>query len=177
MPVPAFTAGEILTAANMNQVGSWLVKTQTIGTTVSSVTVNDAFSSTYDNYLITVSGGSASANVPMYLQMGGVTTGYYTSFILTSWNNTVAGDSSTNAASWIYSGSCGIDGNHLYCVVSSPNLAKTTRVSALGGGLLTTYVGSLNGLLNNTSQYTSFVIGPQSGTMTGGTICVYGYRN
>jgi hypothetical protein len=38
-----------------------LIKTQTIGTAVSSVTVTGAFSTTYDNYKIIVSGGVASA--------------------------------------------------------------------------------------------------------------------
>ncbi len=49
MTYPSFSAGDILTAADMNAVGLWLVKTQTVGTAVASVTVTDAFSSTYDN--------------------------------------------------------------------------------------------------------------------------------
>jgi len=52
MTYPSFTSGDILTAADMNAVGLWLVKTQTVGTAVSSVQVTGAFSSTYDNPLI-----------------------------------------------------------------------------------------------------------------------------
>ena len=37
-----------------------LVKTQVIGTTVSSVNVTSAFSTTYDNYKITITGGTSS---------------------------------------------------------------------------------------------------------------------
>jgi len=33
------------------------------------------------------------------------------------------------------------------------------------------------GYVNNTTQYTAFTISPSSGTLTGGTIRVYGYRN
>jgi hypothetical protein len=31
--------------------------------------------------------------------------------------------------------------------------------------------------LNDTTSYTSFELSPSSGTLTGGTIYVYGYRN
>ena len=68
MPLTTYTAGEVLTAASLNANFSFvassgglvLVKTQTIGTTVSSVEVTGAFSSTYDNYKIIVSGGAGS---------------------------------------------------------------------------------------------------------------------
>jgi hypothetical protein len=33
------------------------------------------------------------------------------------------------------------------------------------------------GFLNNTTSYTAFTFTPSSGTLTGGTIRVYGYRN
>ena len=63
--LPTYTAGEILTSADMNDVstlgnyqGLFHIKTQTIGTAVSSVTVTGAFSSDFDNYLITVTGGT-----------------------------------------------------------------------------------------------------------------------
>ena len=63
--LPTFTAGQILTSSVMNDVstignyqGLFWIKSQTIGTGVSSVTVTGAFSSDFDNYLITVSGGS-----------------------------------------------------------------------------------------------------------------------
>jgi hypothetical protein len=36
---PDFSSGAVLTAAQMNSVGLWLVKTQTVGTAVSSVAV------------------------------------------------------------------------------------------------------------------------------------------
>jgi hypothetical protein len=46
-----WASGEVLTAADLNAyAGLILVKTQTIGTAVSSVTVTGAFSSTFQNY-------------------------------------------------------------------------------------------------------------------------------
>jgi hypothetical protein len=40
----------------------------------------------------------------------------------------------------------------------------------------TSDVGSVTGLLDNTNQYTDFTVVTNTGTMTGGTITVYGYR-
>ena len=58
MAIKTFTTGEVLTAADTNTYlansGLVLVKSQTIGTGVASVTISDAFSTTYDNYRITI---------------------------------------------------------------------------------------------------------------------------
>jgi hypothetical protein len=60
----------------------------------------------------------------------------------------------------------------------SPNLAKTTSFSENSALHLTTGDGGANtGFLNDTTQYTGFTIAAASGTMTGGSIRVYGYRN
>jgi hypothetical protein len=74
---PDFTAGQVLTAAQMNQIGLWLVKTQTIGTAVSSVTVTGAFTADYHSYLIRVIGGTASTSLTLNLTLGSTVTGYY----------------------------------------------------------------------------------------------------
>jgi len=68
MSFPSFASGEVLTAADMNAVGLWLVKTQTVGTGVPSVVVTDAFSANYDNYLVTISGikTAAAANIASF---------------------------------------------------------------------------------------------------------------
>ena len=73
-----YSSGDVLTAADLNQSsGLVLVKTQTIGSGVSSVTVSDAFSSTFDHYLITASGGAGSTQMGIGLTLGASTTGYY----------------------------------------------------------------------------------------------------
>ena len=58
MSYPVFASGDVLNASDMNGVGLWLVKTQVIGTAVSSVTVTSAFTTDYDQYMITVTGGT-----------------------------------------------------------------------------------------------------------------------
>ena len=54
MTYPVFATGDVLNASDMNAVGLWLVKTQTIGSGVGSVAVTGAFSADYDNYKIIV---------------------------------------------------------------------------------------------------------------------------
>ena len=57
MTYPTFTNGQVLPASDLNAIGLWLVKSQTVGTGVSSVTVSNAFSADFDNYRIIYSGG------------------------------------------------------------------------------------------------------------------------
>lgn len=155
--------------------GLRLVKKQTILSGVTSVTVTDAFSATYENYLIQIAGGASSAETLLNLKLGATTTGYFGQYIYSSWNNTILVDATTTGVHWLYAGSASASGLSMNATIYSPQLAKTTRVSAPSTGALATYVGSFNGMLNNTTQYTSFIIAPNSGTITGGTIYVYGY--
>ena len=229
--VPAFTAGQVLTAAEMTQINTgipvfattvtrdaafgsagekvlaqgqyayieatstlqvytgsaWInaggglafVKEQVIGSAVSAITVTGAFSSTYDNYKITVSGGVASTNNQMTLILGSTTTGYYSFQIYGGYGAaTITGAAQSNTASWggmaagtTASISADID-------LQSPNLAKNTHMSA--GYSQSAAGGSVNwirGYLGDTTQYTAFTLTATAGTFTGGTIRVYGYQN
>jgi hypothetical protein len=160
-----------------NPPGLELVKTQTIGTGVASVVVSDVFSSTYDNYLINVSGGvhSAGGHV-LTLFIGGVTSGYYYSFTYSNYDATPRTAAGANVSNIVYVGGANSNGLSASIHVNSPFLAKITAVSAFAMNGLN-YAGTVNGILNTTAQYTSFTLGLSSGTMTGGEIRVYGYRN
>jgi hypothetical protein len=175
MTFPSFTTGEVLTAADMNAVGLWLVKKQTIGSAVSTAVVTDAFSSSYDNYLITVNGGTGSTTASMQLQLGSTTSGYRTNYIYTSWNSTVAGDGTSTGANYSRFGHGTTTSLFAYCVVINPNLAQNTYFAS--SFINTSDGGPANGMLANSTQYTGFTIIAGSGTYTGGTIRVYGYRN
>lgn len=156
-----------------------LISTTTIGSAVSSVTVSNAFSATYDNYLIIVSGGVASTSVNISLALGASTTGYYAFDIYGDYSlSTVTGFNASNAAS-INIGVGTTSNLDAQCVVKGPYLSKTT-------GFVYDYsqhktsgapVGSGHAFLNDTTSYTAFTIGRSSGTITGGTIRVYGYAN
>ncbi len=180
MAIKTFTTGEVLTAADTNTylANSALVfvKSQTIGSAVSSVTVSDAFSSTYDNYRIMITGGTGSLSCELKLQLGSTVTDYYYSYIFTSWSATVNADGLKTATAFFYVGGQSSNTKLGDVTVYSPFLTTNTRVFAGGFGQETSYVGSMSGALFNSTSYTSFIISPSSGTMTGGTITVYGYR-
>lgn len=175
MPVPDFSPGEVLTAAAMDSIGLWLVKTQTIGSAVASVPVNDVFSSSYDNYLVTVNGGASSVGSVLRMQMGATTSNYYYQLIYGVWGASVFGEGNGTSSLWTSVGRGTTSGLQMYCQLFNPNRATPTSMSAFR--ITTSDVGTTYGLLENTTQYTAFTISPTSGTLTGGTIRVYGYRN
>jgi hypothetical protein len=184
MAIKTFTAGEVLTAADTNTYlansGLVYVKQQTVGSAVSSVEVTAAFSSTYDNYEIIYTGGAASTAQNLRIQFGSTTTGYYSGLIYIIANsNTVGGLGNDNGANFPYLGeSTTTGGCRLSCKILSPNLATRTGIAAqyVGTGTSGAAFGMANGNLDNNTQYTSFTITPNTGTITGGIIFVYGYR-
>jgi len=181
------TTGQILTVAG--GVPSWatassggggltFIKKQTVGTSVSSVTVSDAFTSTYDNYLITFTGGSSSADsADLNIKFGSATTGYkYVGTYMRFTSSTINSYATTS------SGSIGIGGMSSYgacsfIYVMSPYLsARTTTIAHTSTNHNDMYWQDYKGVLDNSTSYTSFIIA-SSGSMTGGEIRVYGYQN
>jgi len=156
--------------------GLTLVKTQTIGTAVSSVAVSDAFSATYDNYLILVSGGTSSINTTTRFTLGATATGYYWSGAYTSYAGALAGTAGSNTTSFLAT-SHNANAVSLNVFLSQPNLVKYTLFAseyygtASGDG-----TEAIRGFLDDTTSYTAFTLTASSGTYTGGTIYVYGYQ-
>jgi hypothetical protein len=176
MPVPDFSPGEVLTAAAMDSIGLWLVKTQTIGAGVASVAVTGAFNSDYENYKIVISGGASSTDIGILFQLGATTTGYYGTYIFSPYAlTTVSGFNTNNGPNWSV-GSATADGIQVNIDLLSPNLAKRTSFSGFNQNSLTN-AGPLTGYIANATAYTGFTIIATSGSLTGGTIRVYGYRN
>jgi hypothetical protein len=113
------------------------------------------------------------------MTLGATTTGYY----YAGWNSSMVLDQLTasraqNAASFVAAGTATtsrIMGNVL---LYSPFEADETV--AVYSNQTTTTAGSsyaLNGFLNNTTSYTDFTLTTSTGTVTGGTIYVYGFRD
>lgn len=158
--------------------GLTLVKKQTIGSAVASVTVTDAFSATYDNYKIMVSGGGGSGSNFVSLTLGVANTNYYSGLSSTifstasNFNATTNNGSSFQQVGWMQ----GADFISLDVNVINPFLAKQTLFN---GGLTSNGVaGSVGGFQQSTTSFTAFTLTPLVGlTMTGGTIYVYGYQN
>ena len=158
--------------------GLTLVKSQVIGSAVAAVTVSDAFSATYEDYLIVISGGVASTDNVLNLTLGATATGYYYRGQYGTYSSaTVQGDNAQNSTSW--PGGLGSANNlDATITIKQPFTAKNatyTQASSRSAtnGIAATY----GGYLANTTSYTAFTITANTGTMTGGTIRVYGYQN
>jgi hypothetical protein len=187
------TAGQILTSAYVNNnINSGMVYVAaTTFTASSSVTVDNCFSSLYDNYKVTIqwlqntTGGGAQFK---FKDAGGVvSTASYGSraggnFRSGATNNFAAYsnvDSVTSTAG-IFIGSAGA-ATRGYAVfeILSPNLAQQTN-------LMGQYMGTSDGTNNflnlqiggwqdSSTQMVGLNIAPAAGTMTG-VITVFGYR-
>jgi hypothetical protein len=180
MAIKTFTSGEVLTAADTNTYlansGLVFVKSQTIGSGVSSVTVSDVFSATYDNYRVMVSFNDNSAGAAIRMSFSGITASeYYTIGQVLAWATSVTNSTPGSATSWeigqSYPGFQSTAAIEIYNPFRSD--ARTFGVSQMPApGVATSY---LHQIVVNTSV-TALVVSPASGTITGGTITVYGYR-
>jgi hypothetical protein len=175
---PVFTAGQVLTAAQMNKVGLWLVKSQTIGSAVSSIVVSDVFSADFNNYIITLSGGQASTANVLQMTLGSTTTGYYDGERRITWANTTSDAGNINQSSWAkcFRGqTTTLSGTIL---LFNPFATTNTFYSGLNVFLDTTngFANFSGGQLANTTSYTAFTLTTNTGTVTGGNVDVYGMR-
>jgi hypothetical protein len=159
--------------------GLTLVTTQTIGSAVSSVTVSSAFSSTYDSYQIIVSGGVCSSDQNIGLKLGSSTTGYYMGGVVVDYpTSAVTGLANNNTASWTRAGIASATSISFNVTLQDPFLTKNTKITTqYASPLAASQAGVFAGWLNDSTSYTAFTLTPSSGTLTGGTIRVYGYQN
>lgn len=185
---PTFSVGDVLTANQMNQVGLWRVTptgatngtinadgSVTIGNAVGSVVLSGVFSTSFDNYLITIAGGTSSAFDNLLLQLSGATgstyytAGNYVQFTVAT-NNAYA----PAAATSYRIGFTSVNGYSSVVTLLNPNLAKVTFANTHASS----YYGLAiyGGVETGTAQHTGFTVLPGSGTITGGTITVYGYN-
>jgi hypothetical protein len=157
--------------------GLVLISTTTIGTSVSTVTVSNAFSATYDNYKIILSGGVASGTAAVTMILGATTSSYYAGYNRTNYSNGAQdGNNNNNAANWSAVGEASIDGLAGNIELQQPFATKRTNMQTSYGSLRSSGFGLAGGgYLDNATSYTGFTIGGP--TLTGGTIKVYGYQN
>jgi hypothetical protein len=165
----------------MNQVGLWLVKTQTIGSAVSNVTVTDAFNADYENYRIVVNGVvTTAATVYLFNFVDGSnnlvnSANYAVTGVIFQGNATVTGGYSVTDTNIQIARSHTNQASGFTFDLLSPNLAQYSAfpsISSFAGaaGQLRTAYHSL------ATAYPSFRLTMNTGTMTGGTIRVYGYN-
>ena len=158
--------------------GLQFISATTVGTTVSSVTVPNAFSATYANYRIIYSGGTSSANNTVRMTLGSTSANYYWSWLENSSGAAnYNGNSGSNVTAWSEIGLIGTNGHDLVADICQPFASYRTTITARTTHAVVPSVNRVyTGLLNDTTSYTAFTLTPATGTITGGTIYVYGYR-
>jgi hypothetical protein len=158
--------------------GLVLLKTQAVGTAVSSIVVSDVFSATYDQYRIVLSGGTASTNTSFNLKLGAAANGHNTQFIFSTWTSSSGNptlNGGANAANFTFVGSALTTTLSLSVDAINPFAATPTQLWGLGSqGTATS--GLFQGLQTGSTSFTAFTLSTVTGTVTGGTINVYGYR-
>jgi hypothetical protein len=182
MAVKTFSS-EVLTSADTNtylaNAGLVYVTSATIGSTVSSVTVSSAFSATYDAYRVVVVGGTGSTTDGVAVSMsGGPGSGYYYGLVYATYASAAvnAAVNTNNGARWSFvGGTTAGQASSFVFDLYNPFLSLYTTIhnGSYAGGLT---AGTGNGYLAAATSFTGVVITPQSGTLTGGTVTVYGYR-
>lgn len=179
MAVKTF-GSEVLTSGDVNTYlansGLVYITQQTIGSGVSSVSVTGCFSSSFDSYRVLYQGGGASALAELLLKFnnstgatyshGGVYVGYG--------SITVFGETANNVTTGIRVGNSNPSGSSCSFDIFNPFTATQTQV--VSNHADATYWSTRGGRDSNAASQTGFSLQPSSGTLTGGTIFVMGYR-
>lgn len=179
---PDFTAGQILTAAQMNKIGLWTVKNKTTVTAASSVTADNVFSSDFANYRIVIRYITSGASGITYRnRVGGVSAA-------TNYNYNLLSGAASSATSATTTGAtsmalCGDTSGTFYSSLAfdllGPQLAEPTTfqvVNARASGAYTTPQSLLfNGNHSTATAYDGFELLVAAGTWTG-YYTVYGYN-
>jgi hypothetical protein len=177
MPTPPdFSAGQILTAAQMNAVGLWLVDTRTF---TSANTFDMSLPADYDNFRLIIKVSGVSTTLTQQLQL---------------LNNTTPAATNYN---WYIFGGPNLENTAGTTVVklggsfsSVPEMSASLDIIDAGKALRTEFFGHtwgstsaggllLGGLVANhttTTAYNGIRITTSTGTMTG-VAKLYGYRN
>jgi len=176
-----YSSGDVLTATDLNQSsGLVLVKTQTIGSGVSSVTMTNAFNSTFDDYRVTVSGtyASTSGGQTLRFRFGSGKADEY-------WGGGQAVLYSGTVNTWSFYDATQLDLTYLdtnpsrlsvaFDVITPYSASTSTAIHSNGTGLLSGVW--VNGMYAPSESVTDLYFFTSSGTLTGGTIRVYGYNN
>jgi hypothetical protein len=183
MAIKTFTTGEVLTASDTNTYlansGLVYVTSVTIGAGATSVSVPNAFNSTYDMYLIQMRVSSANAQFGLTLGLNGITTGYgFQGFYMVSGSATLNGYNTNSTTTWDI-GPTDTAGGFVNITLCHPNQALAKSISYQSSASGGTKIGVYGmGYQNSTTTATAFTVNTPSGayTLGGGSVTVYGYR-
>jgi hypothetical protein len=155
----------------------WLITESTIPFASATYTTPTVFSSDYDNYRVIIRGVKSSGVSDLLINFGATTTGYYGSAYFDNYNGAVTGTNRRNNGANLYIG--GVEttlGEQVISMdIANPFLAMSTSIN--GGYYGNGYSGWFGGTQANATSFTTLTVRPAAGTISGGTITVYGYRS
>lgn len=183
MGYPVFASGDVLTAADMNAVGLWLVKTQTLSGT--SVQIDNCFTSDYRSYRIVFSGLTSSTIDFLTARLVAGTTpnqtpNYYWSNLQVTTAGAVSGFGGAANTFWNTGLPAFTNAGGGVIDIHNPQLTASTVFSSQGidtrtdGAPHRTGSGSFSATTSFQGLWISTING---GYTLGGSVRVYGYRN
>jgi hypothetical protein len=175
---PDFTSGQILTAAQMNAVGMWLVKTQSF--TADSPLITDVFTADYEHYLAVLRCTSSTTGQYTNCQLINATTPKTTNYsrggLVSTTAGVLAADSGGTAQDGWRVGVQSTTGIYGTLTFYRPFTAAETgyKIESTQGG---NYYAS-GGVQTDSYSATGFKILASGNAATyTGTVSVYGYNN
>lgn len=190
MATQTFTAGQVLTAAQMTTLqsnsGLQLVQAETAFTGQSSFNVANIFTSTYTNYLVSFRWVSATVNGGIKIQLSAAGTAAATNYnymrVIAYGASSLAAARSTAQTAFIVQEQVGAATNvqqFAQLTLSGPQKAEPTLMTVSGvlndgAAYITPDVEIYNGNHSTATAYDGLTILTVSGTITG-TYTVYGY--
>jgi hypothetical protein len=159
--------------------GLVLVKSQTIGSGVSSVTVTGAFSSTFENYRV-VYWVTSSVNQNIEMTISGETsaTGYdsklfYSAiYVASGWTSAIRAASDAWNVGYTNANVTASGSIEMYRPYANLRARFSSQFSSYVAGVANGGTVATSG-----TQSTGFTLAPGTGTFTGGQIRVYGYND
>ena len=179
---PIFTAGAVLTAAQMNGIGLWVVKTETAFTAAASVTADNVFTSDFTNYCVLIRyQTSTTGAISMKMRVGGVSasTNYNTQDVAASGTSLSGARLTAQTSAQIGTYTNGAFPSLITLDLSGPQLAANTQFTSVDshnlGGFTSIRYTTTVGNHSTATAYDGLELLVASGNMTG-TYTIYGYR-
>jgi hypothetical protein len=184
MAEQTFTSGQILTAAQMTTLQTniglaYVTSVAGPSPAAATITIANAFNSTYDDYRVVISGMTCStANNDVRVKFENILSTYNWAGTFQGFTTpgTVTGTGANASATGITVAVSETAGNFSTSFdVLRPNKASSTVV--IGNHANSVYRVTYGGIMTTATAYTDLIINQSAAaTFTGGTITIYGYR-
>jgi hypothetical protein len=188
MAIKTFTTGEVLTASDTNTYlansGLVYVGQTTTGSAVTTITLDNIFTSTYNAYKIVMAGGTSTAVTVCTMQLlnssgSVVNTEYYETFVYSAYSgSTVLAANSSNVSAWQrFGGAIQSGGTFGTCELINPfNSTTTTYIASPRADQAGGNAGQSTGIQNSTTSCRGIRLVVSSGTVSNCVVTAYGYR-